>query len=230
MTVSSWPAIGPFSGHRHHHTADLQAMNSIIDTDPPERPRISRGAVLEPVTNQVTSTSGHGRRSSTHSDTDIRLACVIGPNATPSDETGRHGMQEVRGSNPLSSTIFRILVRLKGTNQVTTVPDFRAGAHLSEGRRIGPDDAGGRIRPGRQGKSFSGSLGPASRSPAGMRSLQEVTRLLATVRRPVTRRDVWPDRFRAISAQSRRSACERDRSDRAITGCSARSPVRCRWL
>jgi hypothetical protein len=75
MTVSSWPAIGPFSGHRHHHTADLHAMNSIIDTDPPERPRISRGELLEPVTNQVTSTSGHGRRSSTHSDTDIRLAC-----------------------------------------------------------------------------------------------------------------------------------------------------------
>ena len=83
---------------------------------------------------------------------------------------------------------------------MTTVLDFRAGAHLSEGRRIGHGDAGGRIRPGRQGKSFSGSLGSASRSPAGMRSLQEVTRLLATVRRPVTRRDVWPDRFRAISA------------------------------
>jgi len=33
----------------------------------------------------------------------------------------------------------------------------RAGAHLSEGRRIGPDDADGRIRPGRQGKSFSGN-------------------------------------------------------------------------
>ena len=64
----------------------------------------------------------------------------------------------------------------------------------------GPAMPGGRIRPGRQGKSFSGSLGPASRSPAGMRSLQEVTRLLATVRRPITRRDVWPDRFRAISA------------------------------
>ena len=35
-----------------------------------------------------------------------------------------HGMQEVRGSNPLSSTIFRVLVRDKSDSQGTTVPDF----------------------------------------------------------------------------------------------------------
>jgi len=33
------------------------------------------------------------------------------PSATSLDETRLHGMQKVRGSNPLSSTIFRVFVR-----------------------------------------------------------------------------------------------------------------------
>ena len=33
--------------------------------------------------------------------------------APPGDGPGLYGMQEVRGSNPLSSTIFRVLVRHK---------------------------------------------------------------------------------------------------------------------
>jgi hypothetical protein len=50
-------------------------------------------------------------------------------------------MQEVRGSNPLSSTIFVYSFEYKNVKQVTTAPGFRIGAHMDKGRRIGPDDA-----------------------------------------------------------------------------------------
>jgi hypothetical protein len=40
-------------------------------------------------------------------------SAVTGLSATSSDETMLHGMQEVRGPNPLSSTIFRVSVRGK---------------------------------------------------------------------------------------------------------------------
>ena len=36
----------------------------------------------------------------------VPMGAVTGPSATPSDETRLHGMQKVRGSNPLSSTKF----------------------------------------------------------------------------------------------------------------------------
>jgi hypothetical protein len=57
--------------YRQDQLDDLIALQ----LNPPERPRISRGEVLEPVTNQVTTTPGNGRRSSTPSDTDILPAC-----------------------------------------------------------------------------------------------------------------------------------------------------------
>jgi hypothetical protein len=41
---------------------------------------------------------------------------VTGRSATLSDETMLHGMQKVRGSNPLSSTDFRVPVRRKDPN------------------------------------------------------------------------------------------------------------------
>ncbi len=56
--------------------------------------------------NQVTTTPATpdgGRRAQTPISV---WPAVIRPNATPSDETARHGMQEVRGSNPLSSTLL----------------------------------------------------------------------------------------------------------------------------
>jgi hypothetical protein len=63
-------------------------------------------------------------------------------------------MQEVRGSNPLSSTLFRVLVRVKSANQVTTASDCPGRSHLSEGRRIElamRTDASGQVG---WGKSF----------------------------------------------------------------------------
>jgi hypothetical protein len=47
-------------------------------------------------------------------------------------------MQEVRGSNPLSFTLFRMFVRIKRDYRVTTTPDSRADAHGNEGRGIEP--------------------------------------------------------------------------------------------
>ena len=60
----------------------------------------TRAEGLKPVTNQVTTTLGNGRRNATYSDTGIRLACGNPPTAMPSDETGMHGKEKVYGSIP----------------------------------------------------------------------------------------------------------------------------------
>lgn len=104
----------------------------------------------------------------------------------------------MRGSNSLSSTHFRVLVR-KIVNQVTTAPDSRPGARLDEGCRAGisvPAVASGQVT----GVRATGrSSWPAPHNPRRMRSTQEATGLL----RPfgswspaVTK----PDNFHVISA------------------------------
>ena len=52
-------------------------------------------------------------------------------------------------------------------------------------------------------------------NPHRMRGVQEASRLLATVRRPVTRRDVCPDRFRAISVPCSRELYDAPQMRRA---------------
>ena len=65
------------------------------------------------------------RYQATSSDM-LRLKLLVEPHsATSSHSSGLYGMQEVRGSNLLSSTIFRLLVRHKSVNQVTWYGIFR---------------------------------------------------------------------------------------------------------
>jgi hypothetical protein len=52
-----------------------------------------------------------------------RLKLLVGPYpATLRYDKFLYGMQKVRGSNPLSSTIFHVLVRVKSDHQLTTAP------------------------------------------------------------------------------------------------------------
>jgi hypothetical protein len=70
--------------------------------------------------------------------------------ALPGGGPGLYGMQDVRGPNLLSSTLFRILVRVKRDYQVTTVPDSPAGAHWVKGCRTWFADGDRSIWPGQQ--------------------------------------------------------------------------------
>src|SRR5262249_21663107 len=62
------------------------------------------GEVRKPVPNQEPTTPVSAGRRRTASDAIPHLPAETGLHGTPSDETAVHGMQKVRGSNPLSST------------------------------------------------------------------------------------------------------------------------------
>ena len=51
-----------------------------------------------------------------------------------------HGIDVDRPRNPHDFFVFSL--EYKSVNQVTTAPDFRIGAHMDKGRRIGPDLCG----------------------------------------------------------------------------------------
>jgi hypothetical protein len=99
--------------------------------------------------------------------------------ASSGDGPGLYGMQEVRGSNPLSSTLFRILVRVKKRLSSDNGAGFPLMLTIMKVAGSSPCDAEGASGQLNKVKPPGGRQVRCDRNPHRMRSTQEISPHLA---------------------------------------------------